>query len=91
MHGSPCRAQKGAYRAGVIRWLCASVAGAVLSGFAILLVTGQYFNDGPVLIRLVGDHGVHEGDLFVVAGWAVAMAAVGGLVAGGRQRDRRAP
>ncbi len=58
----------------VFRWVCAAVAGAVLSGFAFLLVTGRYANDGPVLLRLWAGHGVHLGDLFVATGWAVAMA-----------------
>lgn len=60
----------------VLRWLCALLVGAVLSGFAFLLVTGRYINDGPVLVRLTATHGLHLGDLFVLAGWAVAMLAV---------------
>ncbi len=57
----------------VFRWVCAAVAGAVLSGFAFLLVTGRYANDGPVLLQLWAGHGLHLGDLFVATGWAVAM------------------
>ncbi len=49
------------------------VVGAVLSGFAFLLLTGEYANDGPVLVRVVPDRGLHVGDVFVLAGWAVAM------------------
>jgi len=60
----------------VIRWFCALVVGGVLSGFALLLLTGRYINDGEVLFRLGRDHGLHVGDLFVIAGWAVAMAAL---------------
>ena len=60
----------------MIRWACALVVGAVLSGFAFLLLTGRYSNDGPVLLTLGRDHGLHAGDLFVIAGWAVAMAAL---------------
>jgi hypothetical protein len=60
----------------VIRWLCALVVGGILSGFAFLLLTGRYINDGEVLIRLTQGHGLHVGDLFVIAGWAVAMAAL---------------
>ncbi|MGY1915002.1 hypothetical protein [Blastococcus sp. SYSU DS0973] len=65
----------------MLRWLCALVAGAVVSGFAFLLITGQYSNDGPVLLRLSGDHGLHAGDLFVLAGWAVAVLALLALAA----------
>ena len=57
----------------MLRWSCAAVAATVVSGFAFLLVTGRYISDGPVLARLAEDHGVHLGDVFVVAGWAVAM------------------
>ena len=74
------------YRRAVLRWLSALVVAAVLSGFAVLLLTGQYVNEGPVLVRLTRTHGVHAGDLFVVLGWAVALLAVGGLL---RPTDRR--
>ena len=60
----------------VIRRLCALAVGAILSGFAFLLLTGQYLEDGPVLISLSRDHGLHAGDLFVIAGWAVGIAAL---------------
>ena len=60
----------------MLRWLCASVVGGILSGFAFLLLTGRYINDGPVLIRVTADHGMHAGDLFVIAGWVVAMIAL---------------
>ncbi len=64
----------------MLRWLSALVVAAVLSGFAVLLLTGQYVNEGPVLVRLSQTHGVHVGDLFVVLGWAAALLAVGGLL-----------
>jgi hypothetical protein len=63
----------------VLRWLCALFVGAVLTGFTTLLVTGRYINDGPVLVRLTATHGLHLGDFFVLAGWAVAMLAVARL------------
>ena len=56
--------------------LCALVVGGILSVYAFLLLTGSYINDGPVLIRITPDHGMHEGDLFVIAGWVVAMSAL---------------
>ena len=64
----------------MVRWLCALVAAFVVSGFAYLLVTGRYANDGPVLLQLTVTHGLHAGDLFIVAGWVVTMAALGVLV-----------
>jgi hypothetical protein len=60
----------------VIRWLCALLVGGVTSGFAFLLVTGHYSNDGPVVVVITREHGLHEGDLFVIAGWVVAMLAL---------------
>ena len=47
-----------------------------MSGFAFLLLTGQYITDGPVLVTVGSQHGLHEGDLFVIAGWAVSMVAL---------------
>lgn len=71
----------------MLRWLSALVVAAVLSAFAVLLLTGQYVNEGPVLVRLTRTHGVHVGDLFVVLGWAVALLAVGGLLRPTGRRD----
>jgi hypothetical protein len=71
----------------VLRWLSALVVAAVLSAFAVLLLTGRHLADGPVLLRLGADHGVHAGDLFVVLGWAVALLAVGGLLRAPGRRD----
>ena len=63
----------------VVRKLYALVVGGIVSGFTVLLVTGRYINDGPVLITLTKGHGLHAGDLFVIAGWGVAMAALARL------------
>jgi hypothetical protein len=57
----------------VVRWLCATVTGIVLTVFTFLLLTGRYINDGAVLVRVSRGHGIHEGDVFVVGAWAVAM------------------
>jgi hypothetical protein len=70
----------------VFRWFCAAVVGSVVSGFAFLLVTGSYTNDGPVLVQLSFSHGLHLGDLFVSAGWAVAVVLL--LVLAGPRRTR---
>jgi hypothetical protein len=70
----------------MLRWLCAAVVTAVLTGFAFLLVTGNYLEEGAVLARVSTDHGVHQGDVFVVLGWAVSVAAVLVLARGPRRR-----
>ena len=56
--------------------LCAVVAVVVLTGFALLLVTGRYVADGPVLLSLSAQHGLHEGDVLVAAAWVAGVAAV---------------
>jgi hypothetical protein len=71
----------------MIRRLCSLVVGAVLSGFAFLLLTGRYINDGAVVVTLDAGHGLHVGDLFVLAGWAVAIAALVVLATGARLRS----
>jgi hypothetical protein len=45
----------------------------VLTAFAFLLLTGRYLNDGAVVVQVTETQGLHQGDLFVIAGWAVAM------------------
>ena len=70
----------------VFRWLCALTAAGVLTGFAFLLVTGEYINDGAVVVQVTHNHGLHKGDVFVMAGWAVAMLALAGLLVASRRR-----
>ncbi len=72
----------------MLRLLCSTVVGIVLSGFAFLLLTGQYINDGPVLVSLSSSHGLHLGDMFVVIGWVVAMAALVVLTRSSRRLGR---
>lgn len=52
------------------------VPGAVLTGFALLLLDGHYRERGPVVLSLTARHGLHLGDLFVIAGWAVAVLSL---------------
>jgi hypothetical protein len=76
------------YRRGVLRWLFAIVIAGIVSAFAFLLLTGEYVNDGAVLVELSEDRGIHEGDLFVTTGWAVALLSEAGLLfVGTRDRD----
>ena len=52
------------------------VVGLVLSGFTALLLRGTYEFEGPVVLTLTYNHGLHAGDLLVLLGWVVSMAAV---------------
>ncbi len=63
-----------------LRWLLALVAAGVLSAFAVLLVTGQYRSEGPVLVTLTAGHGLHQGDVFVLTGWAAGVLCLLGLL-----------
>ncbi|MGY1840842.1 MULTISPECIES: hypothetical protein [unclassified Modestobacter] len=60
----------------LVRWAAAGLVAAVLTGFAFLLVTGSYRKEGPVVLALSTNHGLHLGDLFVLAGWAASLVAV---------------
>lgn len=83
---------RGGYRATVLRWVCASVAASILSGFAFLLLTGQYSNDGPTVAEVTPGRGLHAGDVVVLAGWAVGMLAIALLLvptSPRRRADRR--
>ncbi len=71
----------------VLRWLFAIVIAGILSAFAFLLLTGEYVNDGPVLVALSEEHGIHKGDVFVVTGWAAALLSEAGLLLIGVRRD----
>jgi len=74
-----------AYPRSVLRRVCLLVVAGILSGFAFLLVTGDYSNDGPKLVELGRNQGVHLGDLFVVSGWAVGILALVTIELAGRQ------
>jgi hypothetical protein len=60
----------------VMRWLYALVIAGVLSAFTLLLLTGRYIEEGPVVASVTTTHGLHAGDLFVLAGWAAGMATL---------------
>ena len=61
----------------MLRWVCALVTGAVLSAFALLLVTAEeYEAEGPVVVEVTRTHGLHAGDFLVIGGWAVALLAL---------------
>ncbi|MGY1594289.1 hypothetical protein ACI79D_20120 [Geodermatophilus sp. SYSU D00708] len=71
----------------MLRWLFGLVVAGVLTAFAVLLLTGQYLNDGPVVLRLAEDHGIHRGDVFVVCGWAAALLSEAGLLLTAGRRE----
>lgn len=60
----------------LLRWSCALVTAAVLTGFGLLLVTGKYVNEGPTVVSVTKSHGLYEVDVFVIAGWVVATCAL---------------
>ncbi len=64
----------------MIRWPAASTTALVLTGFTLLLLTGRYREEGDVLLTVTATHGLHRGDLFVLAGWLVGMACTGVLL-----------
>ncbi|MGK5110432.1 hypothetical protein [Geodermatophilus sp. CPCC 205506] len=64
----------------MLRWLFALVVAGIVSAFAFLLITGDYLNEGRVLFRLTEDHGMHQGDIFVLCGWAAALLSEIGLL-----------
>jgi hypothetical protein len=72
----------------MLRWVGALLTAAVLSGFAFLLLTGDYIREGPVLVTLTEDHGIHRGDLGIVAFWTLGMIGLAIALLGSR-RDAR--
>ena len=71
----------------MLRWLFAIVIAGVVSAFAFLLLTGEYVNDGAVLVELSEDRGIHEGDVLVLAGWAAALLSAAGLLLAGESDE----
>jgi hypothetical protein len=71
----------------VLRWLFGIVVAGILTTFAFLLLTGRYINDGPVLLRLTAEHGIHRGDIFIVCGWAAALLSELGLLLTAGRRE----
>jgi hypothetical protein len=73
----------------MLRWVGALLTAAVLSGFAVLLLTGEYVREGPVLVTLTATHGIHRGDVGIAAFWALGMIGLLIALLAGR-RDRAA-
>ena len=75
------------YIPAVVRWVLALVVFAVVSVFALLLVTGDYINEGGVVLTVTQNHGLHQGDVFVLGGWAAAVLCEAALLASTRRRS----
>jgi hypothetical protein len=65
------------YGAAVVRWLGALLVALVLTGFALLLLSGQYFREGPVVATVSENHGIHRGDIGIVSVWGLGMIGLG--------------
>jgi hypothetical protein len=60
----------GAQNHGVARhWAATAVAVLVMTAFAVDIISGRVVTEGPVLLTLSRTHGIHLGDLYVVAAW----------------------
>ena len=66
----------------VLRTAVGLVVAAIVSGFAYLLVRGQYIREGSVVLALSEERGwgIHRGDILIAGGWLVAMIAIATLV-----------
>ena len=47
-----------------------------MSGLMLLVVTGHYIDEGPVIATFSKTHGLHRGDLLVLGAWLVGMVAL---------------
>lgn len=52
----------------------------VLSVLALAVVVGDHRFQGPVVLPLTWEHGLHLGDVLVVLAWTVCAGLVGRLV-----------
>lgn len=70
-----------------MRHLLASVVGLAIAALTVLALAGSSRLDGPVLWVLSDRHGLHRGDLAVLAVGAVGLLTLRGL----HRRARRRP
>ncbi|GAA4306942.1 hypothetical protein [Klenkia terrae] len=59
-----------------MRTAAGALVALVLSGFTALLLHGTYEFEGPVVLTLTYNHGLHAGDVLILLGWVVAIVAV---------------
>ena len=62
----------------MLRWTLGLVVAAILTGFTVLLLHGQYSHEGGVVLTLSADRGwgVHRGDILVAGGWLTGLVAL---------------
>jgi hypothetical protein len=74
----------------MLRWTLGLVVAATLTGFALLLLHGEYSHEGRVVLVLSNARGwgIHRGDILIVGGWLVSVVALVTLVV---DRPRRRP
>jgi hypothetical protein len=58
----------------VVERVCIAGAALVITALAVALVAGHGPWAGPLIVTLSSSHGIHAGDLPVMAGWLVGMA-----------------
>ena len=66
----------------MLRWILGLVVAAILTGFTLLLLHGEYFHEGRVVLTLSDERGwgIHRGDILIVGGWLMGMVALTTLV-----------
>lgn len=72
---------------GMFRWAGVLTTAAIMSVFTVLLLTGDYVREGPVLVTLSSEHGIHRGDVGIVSLWTLGM--IGLLVVAFTERRRK--
>jgi hypothetical protein len=66
----------------MLRWTLGLVVAAILTGFTVLLLHGEYSHEGDVVLTLSAARGwgVHRGDILVAGGWLTGLVALAKLV-----------
>jgi hypothetical protein len=59
----------------------------VLTGFALLLLSGRYLREGPVVATVSENHGIHRGDIGIVSVWGLGMIGLGITMSSRRPDD----
>lgn len=77
----------------LVRGVLAVLTAGIVSVFAVLLIRGEYIQEGPTVWIISNQRGwgVHRGDILIAGGWLIAMIALLGLTFDGRPRRREEP
>ena len=75
----------------MLRWTLGVVLAAILTGFTVLLLHGEYSHEGRVVLTLseARGWGIHRGDILIAGGWLVGIVALTTLVLDRPVRDDR--